>query len=135
MIGRWGAALGLLALLATAGGAATPEHSTVLPGMGKADPRVRVDANALPWRAVARLQVPGIVRCTAVMVAPRLAATAAHCLWSRRLGRWVPAGSVHLLAGYSAGGFAAQCMATDYRVAPGYDPAERTGRGGPTSRW
>ena len=130
MIGRRVAAFGLLGLLATAGGAATPEGSTVLPGMGRADPRVRVDADARPWRAVARLQVPGIVRCTAVVVAPRLAATAAHCLWSRRLGRWVPAGSVHLLAGYSAGGFAAHMVASDYRVAPGYDPADPDGTRG-----
>ena len=131
MFGRRAVAFGLLALLlAAAGSAATPERSTVMPRMGRADPRVRVDASAPPWRAVARLQVPGVVRCTAVVVAPRLAVTAAHCLWSRRLGGWVPAGSVHLLAGYSAGGFAAHILASGYRVAPGYDPADSDGTRG-----
>jgi len=116
----------LLAALLLAGGAlaATPERSPVLPGMGGADPRQRVDAGQLPWRAVARLQVPGITRCTAVLLAPRLAVTAAHCLWSRRLGGWVPAGSVHLLIGYAAGGFSAHLLAQNYRIAPGYNPAD-----------
>ena len=130
-MGRRAAAFGLLALiLAAAGSAATPERSTVMPGIGRADPRVRVDAGAPPWRAVARLQAPGLFRCTAVVVAPRLAVTAAHCLWSRRLGGWVPAGSVHLLAGYSAGGFAAHILASGYLVAPGYDPADPDGTRG-----
>ena len=40
--------------LAGAAGAAVPEHSTVLPGMGAADPRARVDAGQPPWRSVAR---------------------------------------------------------------------------------
>jgi protease YdgD len=120
--------LNLLAALLLAGHAlaATP----ALPGMGRADPRVRVDAHQPPWRAVARLQVPGIARCTAVLVAPRLAVTAAHCLWSRRLGHWVPAGSVHVLTGYAAGSFATHLVAESYRIAPGYDAADAdAGRG------
>lgn len=112
----------LLAALLLAGG--TLAAAPVLPGMGGADPRLRVDASQPPWRAVARLQVPGIARCTAVMVAPRVAVTAAHCLWSRRLGGWVPPGAVHLLTGYAAGAFSAHLLAEGYRIAPGYDPAK-----------
>ena len=113
---------GLLAALLLAG--STLAAAPMLPGMGGPDPRLRVEASQPPWRAVARLQVPGIARCTAVMVAPRVAVTAAHCLWSRRLGGWVPPGSVHLLTGYAAGAFSAHLLAADYRIAPGYDPAK-----------
>jgi hypothetical protein len=42
--------------------------------------------------------------------------------WVGWLGGWVPPGSVHLLTGYSAGGFTAHIVASGYRVAPGYDP-------------
>jgi protease YdgD len=115
-----------LAALLLAGGtlAAAPGPPPGLPGKGEADPRLRVEASQPPWRAVARLQVPGIARCTAVMVSPRVAVTAAHCLWSRRLGGWVPAGAVHLLTGYAAGAFSAHLLAEGYRIAPGYDPAK-----------
>jgi protease YdgD len=111
-------------------GAGVPEQSTVLPGMGGADPRVRVDPAQPPWTAVARLQIPGVSRCTAVVVAPRLAVTAAHCLYSRRAGHWMPAGSVHVLIGYAAGGFKAHLLAQRYRIAPGYQLSDPDGTRG-----
>ena len=77
----------------------------------------------MPWAALMRLQVPGSSRCTAFLVEPGLAVTAAHCLYSRRLGHFVPAGSVHLLLGYDKGGFVWHAAASSYAVAPGYDPA------------
>ena len=70
-----------------------------------------------------RLQVPGAVRCTAFLVDPQIAVTAAHCLYSQRLGHFVPAGSVHLLLGYDHGGFVKHQVAEAYAVASGYDPA------------
>lgn len=104
-----------LALLALA--AASP-----LPGIGDSDSRHLVDARAAPWTALARLQVPGVDRCTAVAVAPGLVLTAAHCLWNRLVNRFVPPDTVHVLAGYDAGRFVSHVIATGYRVAPGYDP-------------
>jgi protease YdgD len=101
-----------------------------LPGVGAADPRVVVSADVLPWRALARLQIPGIGRCTAVLVAPRLAVTAAHCLWGVRLGRFVPAGSVHVLTGYASGSFTRHTTATGFRIASGYDPRDPNGTRG-----
>ena len=76
----------------------------------------------MPWAALMRLQVPGAVRCTAFLVAPQTAVTAAHCLYSQRLGHFAPAGSVHLLLGYDHGAFVKHEVATSYTVAPGYDP-------------
>jgi len=107
----------LLALLLIA----TPGRAQ-LPGIGPADGRVRVDAGAMPWAAVARLQIAGVSRCTAVLVAPSTALTAAHCLWDRRLGRFAGAGRIHVLSRYAGGQFAAHTVATAYRVAPGFDP-------------
>lgn len=69
-----------------------------------------------------RVQVPGVSVCTGFMVAPRIALTAAHCLYASRLGHFVPAGSIHLLSVYTSGGFARHDVAHSYRVAPGYDP-------------
>jgi protease YdgD len=102
-----------VALLALAGAA------PVLPGVGSADGRVTVDATLPPWRSVARLQVPGESRCTAVLVGPGIALTAAHCLWGRRVRRFMQPGSIHVLTGYAAGSFAHHSIALAYRLGAG----------------
>ena len=100
-----------LALLVLAGAA------PALPGVGASDGRVAVIATDMPWRALARLQVPGETRCTAVLIAGGTALTAAHCLWGRHTGRFVPAASVHVLTGYAAGRFAHHAIASAYHRA------------------
>ncbi|CAH2604449.1 Trypsin-like serine protease [Rhodovastum atsumiense] len=95
-----------------------------LPGLGEGQRRLPVDPRSPPWPAVARLQIPGTARCTAVLLAPRLAVTAAHCLYAPRLGGWVQAGAVHVLAGYAAGSFLRHATALSYRIAPGFDPRD-----------
>ncbi len=59
----------------------------------------------MPWAATGRLQVPGVSRCTAVMVDPHWAVTAAHCLGAKVLGHVAPPSAVHLLLGYASGSF------------------------------
>ena len=76
----------------------------------------------MPWAALARIQVPGAGRCTAFLVDPQTAVTAAHCLYSRRLAGFVPAGSVHVLVGYDKGAFASHSVAASFAVGPGYQP-------------
>jgi protease YdgD len=88
-----------------------------LPGVAGSTSRTLVDGAAAPWRSLARLQVPGETRCTAVLVGPRTALTAAHCLWAWRTHRYVAAGSVHVLTGYARGGFAHHSLAASYRLA------------------
>jgi protease YdgD len=102
-------ALASLLLLAAA--------APVLPGVGTTEARVTVDAAAVPWRSLARLQVPGETRCTAVLIGPRTALTAAHCLWAWRTHRYVAASSVHVLTGYAKGQFARHSVAVSYRLA------------------
>lgn len=94
-----------------------------LPGLAEVDPRVPIDTRSPPWSVLLRLSVPGGPRCSAVLLAPRLAATAAHCVWNPRTSAYAPPGSVHLLAGYHSGEHVAHAVAQTYRVAPGYDPA------------
>jgi protease YdgD len=96
-----------------------------LPGVGPADGRVVVNADAAPWNAVARLQIPGVSRCTAVFVGPRTVLTAAHCLWNIRLHRFVPPGQVHVLSGYAYERFLGHSVAASYRLFAGFDPFHR----------
>jgi protease YdgD len=114
----------LAAVLAVAAQAATPLRSTVLPGVNPEghDKRVVVDGRAPPWTGVLLLQIPGVSRCTAFLIAPRLAVSAAHCLWGKRLGHFAPAQSVHVLTLYDRGGFAEHSVAKSFRIAAGYDP-------------
>ena len=83
----------------------------------------------MPWAAVARLQVPGTSRCTAVLIGPQVAVTAAHCLYGRRLGRFVPASSINVLFAYDAGKFSQHRVAASYAVMPGYNPEAQFGGG------
>ena len=93
----------------------------MLPGLGDTPRRVDVDSSLAPWTALARLNVPGVSRCTAVLVAPRLALTAAHCVVSRRLGHLAPPEAVHVVAGYHDGQWTRHSVALAIAVAPGYD--------------
>jgi hypothetical protein len=117
-------AAGLAASGMPHGVAATPPKSTSLPGIGVRDSRVPVDGNAAPWNAIARVQISGTARCTAVLVGDRTALTAAHCLYAARLGSFVPAKSVHVLTGYAFGRAARHTVAAAYQVAPNYDPKQ-----------
>ena len=78
----------------------------------------------MPWAALARLQIPGVSRCTAFLIDPQTAVTVAHCLYSRRLGHFVLPESVHVLVGYVAGSFTRHAVAASFQVAPSYDPEE-----------
>ena len=115
---------GLLALWVLGAGPVLAElapQSPALPGLGNAPRREQVDPKVSPWSAIARLNVPGVSRCTAVMIAPRLALTAAHCVVSRRLGHVAPPSAIHVLAGYRDGQFTAHSVAEAVAVAPGFD--------------
>lgn len=113
--GPWWA-VALLALLTTLGAG--------LPGIGPDDRRTRVDQHQMPWAALARLQIPGVSRCTAFLIDPQTAVTVAHCLYSRRVQYFVLPESVHVLVGYDAGTFTRHAVAASFQVAPGYDPEE-----------
>lgn len=72
---------------------------------------------AAPFGFVARLNVQGAGQCSAALIAPTLAVTAAHCLRHPTSGRMVAADRLHLLFGYEKGRWLAHRQATGYRTA------------------
>ena len=102
----------------------------LLPGLGAGTVRVPVSVGDPPWSSLVRVQVPGVSRCTGFVVARDLVVTAAHCLWSARVGRMARPGRVHVLAGYDRGTFRAHAVARSYRVGEGFDGRSEAGLGG-----
>ena len=100
---------------------------SVLPGIGRDDPRRTVDRREMPWRALGRVQLELGGRCTGALIAPNLVLTAAHCLISRRTQNLVQPGTVHFLLGYDRGTHVAHAQVTSFRVGAGY----RAGPGSP----
>ena len=74
-----------------------------------------------PSSAVARLHNGTGGYCTAALLRPDLAVTAAHCLYNRRTGRWLPPKSIHILLGYDRGDYGFHTTASEYRTG-GFDP-------------
>jgi protease YdgD len=86
--------------------------------------RIRVDPGQPPWRAVGKLQATaGSLRttCTAVLVAPRQALTAAHCLFNVRTQRNFLPSSLHVLLGFEGQRFDAAVAVADFVTGPGFD--------------
>ncbi|MBV8649891.1 MAG: trypsin-like serine protease [Alphaproteobacteria bacterium] len=97
----------------------------ILPGIGEIDPRTRVDINALPWRAIGKLQATtGNLRinCTGTLVGPATVLTAGHCVFNIRTQAYFPPSSLHFLIGYESGRYAGEARGTQLVVGPGYDP-------------
>ena len=96
-----------------------------LPGVSAHDPRVRVDLDAMPWRAVGKLQAASInlrALCTATLVGPSMVVTAAHCVFNRRTQRNFLPGSLHFLIGYNGSRYAGHAVGVSVKIGAGYDP-------------
>ncbi|GJE61389.1 trypsin-like serine peptidase [Methylobacterium trifolii] len=77
-----------------------------------------------PYTAIGKLNVvTGANRrrfCTASLIGPRLALSAAHCLWDEPRKRWVTPAVVHFVAGWAQGRYLAHAVASAYRTGPDY---------------
>ena len=96
----------------------------LLPGVGAGDPRARVSDAALPWSALVLVQIPGVSRCTGFLLGPRVVVTAGHCLYGARVRHMLGPASVHVLSGYSGGGYAGHSVAVSYQVPAGFVPGD-----------
>lgn len=89
---------------------------------GAASSRGPVDVAQPPWRSLGRVQTELGARCTGFLVAPRLAMTAAHCLFIRRTGTYIQPSDVHFLWRYNRGSYAGAARVVRFIVPAGYDP-------------
>ncbi|CAA7611471.1 putative exported metallopeptidase [Magnetospirillum sp. LM-5] len=108
--------LGALVVLA----AALPAAAQGLKGIKGADDRIEVARDQYPWSAVARLNNGKGGHCSAILVGPALAVTAAHCLWNKSTLRPMPPTSLHVVAGYARGAYLGATRVVATSVAPGW---------------
>jgi hypothetical protein len=96
----------------------------LLPGSGSHDPRIRVDPDGIPRRAIGELQAVSMnlrAGCTATLVGPSTVVTAA-CVFNRRTQRYFPPESLHFLIGHNAGRYAGHAIGMGLKIGQGYDP-------------
>lgn len=91
-----------------------------LDGIKGADDRVEVTASQYPWSAVGRVNNGQGGHCSGILVGPRLAVTAAHCLWNKKTRRPMPAASLRFVAGYDRGQYLAFTKVESTVIAPGW---------------
>lgn len=103
-----------------------PELTNKYPGnqrieIGENDPRIAVDMEELPWRAIGRMTMGGS-SCTGGLIGPSLLLTAAHCVFNARTRDYFKPGELHFKLAYSEGDFTAEARGTRLIIAETYDP-------------
>ena len=81
-----------------------------------------VEATTYPWVVIGKLNNGVGGSCTAFMVSPKYALTAAHCLFFRKTGRYLPAESIHLILGYENQHFRRHFRISAYYIPAAYRP-------------
>jgi protease YdgD len=84
--------------------------------------REAVDVDQYPWSAIGKLYNETGAACTAVIISRDQVLTAAHCIFNFRTRQFIPAGSLHFLAGYSGGQYSVHARVASYQIGPGFDP-------------
>jgi protease YdgD len=94
-------------------------------GIIGSDNRVVIEAEDRRWHAVGRLNREAGGFCTAVLIAPKEALTAAHCLWDQTRRSWVDPETLHFVPGYRRGSYLGHARVTRYRLAQGISIDDR----------
>jgi protease YdgD len=82
------------------------------------------DVSVYPWSSIAKLNNSVGGSCTAVAIERDRVLTAAHCIFNRRTGRFLPPSSLHVLFGYERGDYLVHSLVSAYQIGSGYDPAK-----------
>jgi protease YdgD len=81
-----------------------------------------VEAHSYPWSSIAKLNNGIGGSCSAVLISQNYALTAAHCLFFRSTGRYLPAQSLHVILGYEKQHYQSHLLVSAYYVPPTYEP-------------
>ena len=84
--------------------------------------RESVDVSSHPWSAIGKLFNEAGGACTGAIISRDKILTAAHCVYSERTRRFLPASSLHFMVGYSGGRAAVHARVAGYETGAGYDP-------------
>ncbi|HEY4723486.1 MAG TPA: trypsin-like peptidase domain-containing protein [Anaerolineae bacterium] len=84
--------------------------------------REDVDASRYPWSAIGKLYNETGGFCSGVVISRDKILTAAHCIFNSRTRRFIPADSLHFLAGYRVGRYITHARIASYEIGPGFDP-------------
>ncbi len=91
--------------------------------VGLEDRRIATDPR---FAAVGRLNLAGTGFCSATLIAPALALTAAHCLFHKRTGKPIPPDRIHFVAGFRKGKYLAHRRGSAVSVHEGFVPGVAT---------
>ncbi len=102
----------------------------VVPAAAQGGNRVRVDVRHPPWNAVGKLQALSETTrttCTATLIGPRTALTAAHCLYDPRTRSRFPVAALQVMFGLDGQRMAAGALVERVAMGAGFDPDDPVG--------
>ncbi|UTW58393.1 trypsin-like serine protease [Kordiimonas sp. SCSIO 12603] len=97
--------------------------------------RRAVDSTEAPWKAVGRVNIAGRAHCSGSLIAEDIVLTAAHCLYAKWSQEMVIPTTVHFLAGYARGEYAAHTLVQSYVVSPSFDGSAGAARRNLPNDW